>query len=163
MWYPGGANTKEKCYDRRKVRWMSRVTWKNEMTMGLFGAARSMKTLRAAAVSMVSPALTPRESPRVLTPNRHHHTCPGVKMELVCVGTVEGVGDLAISSHVWIGSWNLQHKPAWGWVFHHCLRVHQLEQEDNNSNKASICLALFFAAKCWIHNTANGPNEKKRF
>lgn len=43
-----------------------------------------------------------RENTRVLTPNRHHHTCPVVEMELVCVGTVEGVGDLAINSHVWI-------------------------------------------------------------
>ncbi len=75
-----------------------------------------------------------RLSTRVLTPNRHHHTCPVVKMELVCVGTVEGVGDLAISSHVWIWCRNLQHKHAGGWVFHHRLSVHQLKHGDNNNN-----------------------------
>lgn len=80
------------------------------------------------------------KSTHFLTQNRRRHTRPLVQMELVCVGTVQGVGDLAISSHVWIGSRNLQHKLAGGRVFHHRLHVHKLEQEDNNNDQASICI-----------------------
>lgn len=121
--------------------------------------------LWAGAASMVS-ALSEAlfgERACVLTPNRHRRTRSLVDVELVCVGTVQGVGDLAISSHVWIGSRDLQHKRARGRVLHHRLRVHQLEQEDNNNHQDSICIALFpTRAKCSINRITRLEGLKRK-
>lgn len=144
----GIEDMRERCYDRNKVWWMwVRCPWKRgkkEMTIEMFLSLFSTELQSADGIfTSTTQRSSLRGSTRVLTPNRHHHTCPVVQMELVCVGAVEGVGDLAISSHVWIWCRNLQHKHAGGRVFHHRLCVHQLGHGDNNNNQASICIALF--------------------